>query len=63
MTMVSALPTVACVAVIKNEEHNHPDCRQFVQWVDEGAVIDAESSDRAADLARGGRAKERRKPA
>jgi hypothetical protein len=58
MTSASGLSTVACVAITKNEEHNLPDCRQFVRWVDEGAVIDAESSDRTADLARGGGAKE-----
>ena len=58
MTSASGLSTVACVAITKNEEHNLPDCRQFVRWVDEGAVIDAESSDRTADLARGDGAKE-----
>lgn len=51
MTMVLALPTVACVVITKNEERNHQDCLQSVHWVDEGVVIDAESSDRAADLA------------
>ena len=51
MTSASGLSTVACAAITKNEEHNLPDCRQFVHWVDEGAVIDAESSDRTADLA------------
>jgi hypothetical protein len=58
MTGTSGLSTIACVAITKNEEHNLPDCRQFVRWVDEGTVIDAESSDRKADLARGGEAKE-----
>jgi hypothetical protein len=57
MTSASGLSTVTCVAITKNEEHNLLDCRQFVHWVDEGAVIDAESSDRMADLARGGGAK------
>ena len=63
MTSVSGLPTVACVVITKNEERNHQDCLQSVHWVDEGVVIDAESSDCTADLARGGGAKERRKPA
>ena len=58
MTSASGLSTVACVAITKNEEHNLPDCRQFVHWVGEGAVIDADSSDRTAHLARGGGAKE-----
>ena len=63
MTMVLALPTVACVVITKYEERNHQDCLQSVLWVDEGVVIDSESSDCKADLARGGGAKERRKPA
>ena len=58
MTTVSTLPTVACVVITKNEEHILPDCLQPVHWVDKGVVIDAESSDRTADLARGGGAKE-----
>ena len=58
MTTVSTLPTVACVVITKNEERNLPDCLQSVHWVDEGVVIDAESSDRTADLAREGGAKE-----
>jgi len=58
VTTVSTLLTVACVVITKNEEHNLPDCLQPVHWVDEGVVIDAESSDRTADLARGGKAKE-----
>ena len=58
MTTASTMPTVACVVITKNEEHSLPDCLQSVHWVDEGVVIDAESSDRSADLARGGGAKE-----
>ena len=54
MTGASGLSTVACVAITKNEEHNLPDCLQSVHWVDEVAVIDAESGDRTGDLARGG---------
>jgi len=58
MTSASGLSTVACAAITKNEEHNLPDCRQFVHWVGEGVAIDADSSDRTAHLARGGGAKE-----
>jgi len=63
VTMVSAPPTVTCVVITKNEERNHQDCLQSVHWVVEDAVIDAASSECTADLARGGGAKERRKPA
>ena len=44
MTSASGLPIVNCVVITKNEEHNLPDCLQSVHCVDEGAVIDAESS-------------------
>lgn len=54
MTTVSALPTVACVAITKKEERNLQDCLQSVYWVDEVVVIDAESSDRTADSVREG---------
>ena len=54
MTSASGLSTVACAAITKSEEHNLPDCRQFVHWVGEVAVIDADSSDRTAHLSRGG---------
>ncbi len=58
MTSASGLPTVACVAITKNEERNLPDCLQSVHWVDEVVVIDAESSNCTADLAQGDGAKE-----
>lgn len=58
MTTVSTLPTVACVVITKDEERNLQDCLQSVHWVDEVVVIDAESSDRTGDLARGDGAKE-----
>ena len=58
MTTVPTLPTVACAVITKNEERHLQDCLQSVNWVDEGVVIDAESSDRTADLARGGGAKQ-----
>lgn len=51
MTTVSTLPTVACVVITKNQEHNLPDRLQSVHWIDEVVEIDAESSDRTADLA------------
>ncbi len=52
MTSISTLPTVACVVITKNEEGNIQDCLRSVQWVDEVIVVDAESRDRTADLAR-----------
>jgi glycosyltransferase involved in cell wall biosynthesis len=52
VTIVSTLPTVACVVITKNEEANIQDCLKSVQWVDELIVVDAESRDRTLDLAR-----------
>ena len=58
MTSASGLPTVARVAITKNEARNLQDCLQSVHWVDEVVVIDAESGDRTGDLAQGDGAKE-----
>jgi hypothetical protein len=58
MTSASGLPTVACVVILKNEELNLQGCLPSVYWAEEGVEIDAERSDRAADLVRGGGAKE-----
>ena len=52
MTTISTLPTVACVAITKNEETNIQDCLGSVQWTNELIVIDAESRDRTVELAR-----------
>lgn len=52
MTTVSTLPTVACVVITKNEEANIQDCLTSVQWANDRVVVDAESQDRTADLAR-----------
>ena len=57
MTSISTLPTVACVVITKDEEGNIQDCLRSAQWVDEMIVVDAESCDRTADLARAGGAK------
>jgi glycosyltransferase involved in cell wall biosynthesis len=54
VTTVPILPTVGCAVITKNEERNLLNCLQSVNWVGEGVVIDAESSDRTAYLARGG---------
>jgi glycosyltransferase involved in cell wall biosynthesis len=40
------------VVITKNEEANIPDCLASVAWVTERIVVDAESTDRTADLAR-----------
>ena len=58
MTSTSGLSPVACVAIIKNEEHKIPDCHQSVHRVDKSAVSDAGSCDHMEDSVRGGGAKE-----
>ena len=50
-------PSVACVVITKNEEVNIQDCLASLAWADERIVVDAESSDRTADLARAAGAK------
>ena len=45
-------PSLACVVITKNEEANIHDCLASVGWVAERIVVDAESADRTADLAR-----------
>ena len=49
--------SLACVVITKNEETNIHDCLMSVSWVAERIVVDAESSDRTADLARAAGAK------
>jgi glycosyltransferase involved in cell wall biosynthesis len=44
--------TIACVIITKNEEANIRDCLASVAWVAERIIVDAESSDRTAELAR-----------
>ncbi|HKT34256.1 MAG TPA: glycosyltransferase family 2 protein [Nitrospira sp.] len=46
------MPTIACVIITKNEEANIRDCLASVAWTDERIVVDAESADRTAELAR-----------
>ena len=43
---------VAAIIITKNEERNIADCLATVGWVDEVIVVDAESSDRTAQIAR-----------
>jgi glycosyltransferase involved in cell wall biosynthesis len=45
-------PSLACVVITKNEEAHIHDCLASVAWIAERIVVDAESSDRTADLAR-----------
>jgi glycosyltransferase involved in cell wall biosynthesis len=47
------LPTIGCLIITKNEEANIEDCLRSVAWASERIVVDAESTDRTADLARG----------
>jgi len=45
-------PTVAAIVIAKNEERNIQACLQSLAWADEVLVIDAESTDKTAELAR-----------
>ena len=45
-------PSLACILIAKNEAGNIVDCLASVAWADERIVIDAESSDRTAELSR-----------
>src|SRR6478672_2862157 len=46
------MPPLAAVIITKNEQANIQDCLASVAWTAERIVVDAESSDRTADLAR-----------
>ena len=52
MTLVASKPSLACVVITKNEEANIRDCLESIRWADELIVVDAESRDRTAELAR-----------
>ena len=52
MNAVAGKPSLACVVITRNEEANIQDCLASVNWATERIVVDAESSDRTADLAR-----------
>ena len=52
MTLVASKPSLACVVITKNEEANIRDCLGSIRWADELIVVDAESRDRTAELAR-----------
>ena len=43
--------SIACVVITKNEEANIQDCLDSVAWIAERVVVDAESTDRTAELA------------
>jgi glycosyltransferase involved in cell wall biosynthesis len=45
--------SIAAVVITKNEEENIADCLGTLGWVDEVIVVDAESTDRTVDIARG----------
>src|SRR6059036_460680 len=46
------MQTIAAVVITKNEERNISACLESLKWVDEVIVVDAESSDRTAELAK-----------
>ncbi|HET9844130.1 MAG TPA: glycosyltransferase family 2 protein [Nitrospira sp.] len=48
---VAHAPSLACILIAKNEAENIEDCLASVAWAGERIVIDAESSDRTAELA------------
>jgi (heptosyl)LPS beta-1,4-glucosyltransferase len=52
-----AKTSLAYVVITKNEEANIQDCLASLAWVGERLVVDAESSDRTAELARAAGAK------
>lgn len=43
---------LTCVVITKNEEANLPGCLESVRWAKEIIVVDAESADRTAEVAR-----------
>src|SRR3989475_12226445 len=46
------MQTIAAVVITKNEERNIRECLTSVRWADEIVVVDAESSDCTAELAK-----------
>lgn len=52
MSSVARKPSLACVIITKNEELNIQDCLASVNWATERIVVDAESTDHTAELAR-----------
>ncbi len=44
--------TIASITITKNEERNIAACLESLKWVDELIVVDAESTDHTAELAR-----------
>lgn len=43
--------TIAAVTITRNEERNIAACLETLKWVDEMIVVDAQSTDRTAELA------------
>jgi (heptosyl)LPS beta-1,4-glucosyltransferase len=44
--------SIAAIIITKNEELNIADCLKSVSWADERIVVDAQSTDRTADIAK-----------
>jgi glycosyltransferase involved in cell wall biosynthesis len=57
VSAIDGRPSLACVVITKNEETNIQECLASVMWATERIVVDAESTDRTADLARADGAK------
>ena len=47
-----AQPTISVIIISRDEEHDIAECLSCVAWADELIVVDAESSDRTAAIAR-----------
>ena len=52
MSSIAASPSLGCIVITKNEEANISSCLASLSWATERIVVDAESHDRTADLAR-----------
>src|SRR2546425_13349689 len=46
------MQSIAAIVITKDEERNIAACLECLKWVDELIVVDAESTDRTAELAK-----------
>lgn len=51
-TEITNTPRLSALVITKNEAHNLPECLSALNWVQEIVVVDAESDDSTAELAR-----------
>lgn len=47
-----AMTTISVIVITKNEERNIEQCLESVRWAEEIIIVDAESDDRTAEIAR-----------